>query len=130
MAHKMALGFLLILILVCFLGPLFTEAGEYEIFYDDEGKKILSLRISAKHPLGTDKNGSDVFVTCSTVADFLLLVTATMLQTLSESRRDFAGYAKKSTIMRIVNIFNALPDIVVILILSALSSYGVGGREQ
>ncbi len=138
MAHKIALFFLLILVLACFLGPLLAEAGEYEIFYDDEGQRILSLQgISAKHPLGTDKNGRDVFVRLLYGGRLsLLLATATMmLQTfIGITGGLLAGYAGRKTdmiIMRIVDVFNALPDIVVILILSALfMAYGAGGRAR
>ena len=70
---------------------------------------------------------------CSTVADFLFAGDSYYAAADSCRNRGglLAGYAAKidMVIMRIVDLFNALPDIVVILILSALlMSYGVGGR--
>ncbi len=138
MAHKIALFFLLIVVMVCFIGPLFIEAGEYEIFYDDTGTKILSLQESTlQHPLGTDKSGRDVFVRLLYGGRLSLLLAAgvMLLQTLIGITAGLlAGSAGRKTdlvIMRIVDVFNALPDIVVILILSALfMAYGVSGKER
>ena len=138
MVYKLALSFLFILILACFTGPLFIEVGEYEIFYDDGGSRILSLQESTlQHPLGTDKNGRDVLVRLLYGGRLSLLLAAgvMVLQTLIGITAGLlAGYAGRKTdlvIMRIVDIFNALPDIVVILILSALlMAYGVSGRYR
>lgn len=138
MLYRSAFLFLLLLVIACLLGPLFSDTGEYEIFYNETGTEILSLReCSETHLLGTDKSGRDVFIRLlyGGRLSLLLAAGAVLLQSLIGITAGLvAGYVGKKTdmiIMRIVDIFNALPDLAVILILSGLfTAYGIGGKER
>lgn len=135
---KISVAFLMLLLIICFLGPIFSDYGEYQIFYDQSGTRVLSMEgRSAEHILGTDKNGQDIFVRLlyGGRISLLLAFAVVILQTvIGISVGLLAGYRGKRTdmiLMRITDVFNALPDIVVILILSSLMvAYGVSGRER
>lgn len=135
---RISIVFLILLIAACFVGPCFSGYGEYEIFYDAGGTRVLSMGAPSElHILGTDKNGQDIMIRLlyGGRISLLLALAAVILQTVIGVLVGLvAGYRGKGTdmvLMRVTDVFNALPDIVIILILSSvLVAYGVGGRER
>ncbi|MDD2215878.1 MAG: ABC transporter permease [Eubacteriales bacterium] len=135
---KISFIFLLILLIACFLLPSFIDYGEYEIFYDESGTRVLSMENrSLAHLLGTDKKGQDVFIRLlyGGRLSLLLAFAAVILQSvIGIGVGLLAGYKGKRTdmiLMRITDVFNALPDLVIILILSSVMvAYGIGGKDR
>lgn len=129
---------LLIIFLFCYLGPFLSPYGEYQIFYSQEGSlALVKMPPSMAHWLGTDRNGQDILTRLMyggrmslTVALFVVtiqVVVGTTFGLLS----GFLGKKVDMMVMRLVDVINSLPDIVIILILSALSAtYGVVGRQK
>lgn len=135
---KICLSLLIVLFTACFLGPYLSDYGEYEIFYNEGSTRILAMEnMSNEHILGTDKNGQDVFIRLlyGGRISLILALSVVILQTLiGITIGMLAGYRGRITdmvLMRITDVFNSLPDIVVILILSSLMvAYGITGRRR
>lgn len=132
-------GLLLIMIgFFCFAGPYLSPYGEYQIFYtNDGGMALVKASPSWAHFLGTDKNGQDIFTRLMYGGRLSLMVALCVVtaQVIFGSAVGLvSGYFGKKVdmiLMRIVDVINSLPDMIIILILSAISvTYGVAGREK
>lgn len=122
----------------CLIGPLLTPYGEYQIFYSPDGNvALVKAQPSWVHFLGTDKNGQDVFTRLMYGGRLSLLVSLLVVAVqmmIGVTVGLISGYFGKKTdmiLMRIVDVMNSLPDMIIILILSALAvAYGVSGKEK
>ena len=122
----------------CFIGPFLSPYGEYQVFYSGDGSMaLIKAQPSWEHILGTDKNGQDIFTRLMYGGRLSLIVALCVVTTqvvIGSAVGLVSGYLGKKTdmvLMRIVDVFNSLPDIIIILILSALAvTYGVAGREK
>ncbi len=133
---------ILFMFMFSFAGPLFSSYGEYDIFFlDKNGVEFvnkeeidftqegiaLNLRAnpSLNHFLGTDKDGRDVFTRLMYGGRISLIIgfIAIFIQLLiGVSLGGAAGYYGKfidNLIMRIVDIFNSIPSIPIMLIISS-----------
>lgn len=148
------LGIIIFMVLFCFVGPLFSPYGEYEIFYlnKETGEELnmndprisekgitVNIRapLSSKHWLGTDADGRDmltrlmyggrVSLTVGIVVVFVELAVGVTLGGI-------AGYYGKKIdmiIMRLVEIFFSIPFIPLMLIISAIMvSYNISPRYK
>lgn len=137
-------------VLFCFVGPLFSPYGEYEIFYidTDTGKEInmydteeirkpgvgvnVKAPVSSKHLLGTDADGRDVFTRLmyggQISLKFSIAVTAIELL-IGVILGAVAGYFGGKTdmlIMRLAEIFYCIPFLPMMLIVSAfMMAFGI-----
>lgn len=136
------IGILVIMFLFSFIGPLFSPYGEYSLFfeidgveqmvedgfdYNQEGVKVLiKNKPSAKHWLGTDSHGRDIFTRLMYGGRISLLigfVVVAIKLLIGITLGGLAGYYGKwidSLIMRIVDIFNCIPFFPVMLIISSM----------
>lgn len=129
---------LLLIMVFCFMGPLLSPYGEYQIFYSADGSMaLIKAEPSWEHYLGTDKNGQDIFTRLMYGGRLSLIVAVcvvTMQVVIGTSIGMLSGYLGRKVdmiMMRVVDIINALPDMIIILILSALAvTYGITGRER
>lgn len=155
--NKLAgLGLIIIalMILFCFLGPLFSPYGEYDIFYynKETGEELLmtdpgisakgvtvniKAPISSLHWLGTDADGRDMLTrlmyggrVSMTVGLVVVLVELFVGVTLG----GIAGYYGRKIdmiIMRLVEVFYSIPFIPMMLIISAIMvGYGVSPKYK
>lgn len=133
---------ILFMFLFSFAGPFFTSYGEYDIFFVDKngkeftadqdidytqsGVKVLTKAPPSKlHFLGTDKDGRDVFTRLmygGRVSLLIGFVAVTIQLLIGVVLGGIAGYYGKwidSLIMRIVDTFNCIPSIPIMLIISS-----------
>lgn len=136
--------------LFCFVGPLFSPYGEYEIFYINQstGEEIRMINtekikekdvgvyvkapMSLSHPLGTDADGRDVLTRLMYGGRisliFSVVVTAIELL-LGVTLGGIAGYYGGKIdmiIMRLVDIFYCIPFFPLMLVTASLmSAFGV-----
>ena len=136
------------------IGPIFSPYGEYEIFYINSttGEEVRMVEgnvggaemlvnvkapISSAHWLGTDTDGRDVFtrlmyggrisLTVGMVVVALELLVGITLGGLA----GYFGGVVDMIIMRMVEIFNAIPFTPLMLIISAVMfSYGVSPQYK
>ena len=134
----------------CFVGPLFSPYGEYEIFYINQvtGEEIrmtdtekikeknvgvnVKAPMSAAHPLGTDADGRDVLTRLMYGGRisliFSIVVTAIELA-IGVTLGGIAGYYGGKIdmlIMRLVDIFYCIPFFPLMLVTASLmSAFGV-----
>lgn len=124
--NRLALIGLIILVfmfLLCFIGPLFSPYSLYEYSVKDK-----NLAPSAEHWLGTDKLGRDIMLrmmlagrislTVGVVATGISVVIGATLGAL-------AGFYRKwvdTLIMRIADIFLAMPSLPILIIMGAVLS--------
>ena len=134
---------LVIMAIFCYIGPFFSPYGEYELFYivKDTGQEFTSKDISgmpsnaivngkeapsSRHLLGTNKDGQDVFTRLmhgGRVSLMIGFICVGIELTLGIIFGGIAGYYGKwvdNVIMRFVEIFFCIPDLPMILILSAI----------
>ena len=82
--------------------------------------------ISSSHPLGTDEKGMDVFVRLmyggriSLTIGFIVVILETLLGILLGGIAGYFGRWVDQLIMRIVDIFNCIPTLPILLIASAV----------
>ena len=141
MRNKLAIaGFIMLIVmgLFSFAGPLFSPYGEYEIFYQQNGEKLINptdekmrekgVRLydktgpSLEHWLGTNENGQDVLIRMMhggrismLIGLFCVFIEILIGMTLG----GIAGYYGKwvdMLIMRVVDIFYCIPFFPVVLI--------------
>lgn len=142
------------MILFCAIGPFFSPYGEYEIFYINSttGEEVrmaeggvggaemlvnVKAPISAKHWLGTDADGRDVFTRLMYGGRISLtvgLVVVAVELLIGITLGGIAGYyggVVDMIIMRLVEIFNAIPFIPLMLIISAVMlAYGISPQHK
>ena len=119
-ANKVAmvsLGFLIIIFIFAFLGPLFVEGDYTTQFRGDE-----NLFPCLKYPFGTDKLVEILwFVQCmeqellivGVFASLIVLIIGTIYGSIS-------GYLRKvdAVMMRILDLIYSIPDVLVVILLS------------
>lgn len=137
------LGIIIIMILFCAIGPFFSPYKEYEIFYIDNvtGEEVrmtgeglgdanmgvnVKAPISKSHWLGTDADGRDVLtrimyggrisLTVGIVVVFIELVIGVLLGGIA----GYYGGVVDMIIMRMVEIFNSIPFIPLMLIIASV----------
>lgn len=124
--NKLALGGLIILIimfLLCFVGPIFSPYNLYDYSLLSKNKPP-----SAAHWLGTDKLGRDILLRVMLAGRISLLVgvVATAITVIiGGTLGAIAGFYRKqvdSVIMRITDIFMSLPSLPILIILGAVMS--------
>ncbi len=121
---RIALAVLVIIVLFSLVGPLFLPWAPDEL-------DTPLLGPTSDHPLGTDDVGADVLVTLMTSARLSLLIAgaSSILGTsLGTLLGVISGYWRGMgmVIMRLVDIFMALPRLPLIIMLSAFVQPGVG----
>lgn len=117
--------------------------NKYEWTWDDTGEKIEIIQVeqqdvplndkaapSAEHLLGTDTHGMDVFVRLmyggriSLTIGFIVVILETILGVILGGIAGYFGGKVDQLIMRIVDVFNCIPMLPILLIASAvLDSY-------
>lgn len=135
---------LLLMFLFSFLGVLLMPYGEYQMFYEKDGQELSvsgeaggtlggeDVRIlskappSARHLLGTDKEGRDVFTRLmyggrvSLVIGFVVVLIELVLGIVLGGLAGYYGGFIDGLIMRTVDVFNCIPQFPVMLILSSI----------
>lgn len=129
-----------------FIEPNYTE---YE-YVTDDGEKIIITEVvettdtinkyappSASHFLGTDEKGMDVFVRLmyggriSLTIGFIVVILETILGVLLGGIAGYFGRWVDQLIMRIVDIFNCIPTLPILLIASAvIDSWNVEADQR
>ena len=116
----------------------YEKDGETYSFYQvtETGKSLNFLaKPSESHPLGTDKNGRDVFARLmsggrvSLIISFLSVFIITVLGVIFGGIAGYFGGAVDMIIMRICDILMCLPGFPILLIVGTLID-GVGIPEQ
>lgn len=141
---------IVLLFLFSFLGPVFykqwgesqpdTSGSVVEMYYplrDDNGNQVMEyVKIvkttnayadpSASHLLGTDNEGFDVFVRLmyggriSLMIGFIVVILETIIGILVGGLAGYFGGWVDNLLMRIVDIFNCIPTLPILLIASAV----------
>jgi peptide/nickel transport system permease protein len=112
---------IVIMLLVCFIGPLFYHGNTTVVNFSNE-----TLPPGAGHPLGTDSNGNDVLARLMTSGQISLevgiaaAVLATVIGVLGGSIAGYFGGILDATMMRIVDAALSIPVLFLLLLLSAL----------
>ena len=93
--------------------------------------------ISSSHPLGTDEKGMDVFIRLmyggriSLTIGFIVVILETLLGILLGGIAGYFGRWVDQLIMRIVDIFNCIPTLPILLIASAvIDSWNVEADQR
>ena len=149
------MGIIIFMILFCFVGPLFSPYGEYDIFYVNKatGEELLmtdteeisqkgitinlKAPISSAHMLGTDADGRDILtrlmyggrisLTIGICVVFVELLIGVALGGIA----GYYGGIIDMIIMRLVEVFYCVPFIPIMLIISALMvGYGISPRYK
>ncbi|MBQ9764859.1 MAG: ABC transporter permease [Lachnospiraceae bacterium] len=156
--NKLAIAGLVIIclsVVFCIVGPLFSPYGEYEIFYIDTntGEEIsmydtealkrpgvgvnVKAPISAKHWLGTDADGRDVFTRLMYGGQISLQfgVAVTLIElvigVLLGAVAGYYGGVVDMIIMRLVEVFYCIPFLPMMLIVSAfMMTLGVRPEDK
>ena len=143
--NKLAMLGIVILIIMavfCFLGPIFSPYGQYELFYIDKatGDRYSShddfrpptvivdgkAAPSDKHILGLNKDGQDVFTRLmyggriSLTIGFICVFLELFIGIITGGLAGYYGKWVDMLIMRIVDIFYCIPSLPVILILTSV----------
>lgn len=139
------LGIIIAMILFCAIGPFISPYGEYEIFYinketgeelrmnsqpvqdkDPNVKLLIKAPISSKHWLGVDADGYDVLTRLmyggrvSLVVGFVVVAIELLIGVLLGGLAGYYGGVVDMIIMRLVEIFNCIPFIPLMLIFSSV----------
>lgn len=124
--NKLALGGLVILVLmflICFIGPFFSPYNLYDYSLVDK-----NLPPSSAHWFGTDKLGRDILLRVMLAGRISLLVgiVATVITVIIGGVLGaLAGFYRKKVdtlIMRVADIFMSLPTLPILIILGAVMS--------
>ncbi len=103
-----------------------TENGSVEEVYEYTNKINSYAGPSADHLLGTDDKGMDVFTRLmyggriSLMIGFIVVILETLIGVLLGGLAGYFGGWVDSVIMRIVDVFNCLPALPILLIASAI----------
>lgn len=144
------LSIIIAVVLFCFIGPIFSPYGEYEIFYIDQatGQEIrmtdtdaikqkgvgvnVKAPISSAHILGTDADGRDVFTRLMYGGRISLQfsIAVTIIELLiGVTMGGLAGYYGGKVdmiIMRLVEVFYCIPFVPLMLVVSSfMSAFGI-----
>lgn len=146
---------LIAMFIFSFCGPLFTDYGEYTIFFVKDGVEFSSddskdidqtqagIKVNGKakpskeHLLGTDKDGRDVLVRLmyggrvSLVIGFVVVGIQLALGILLGGIAGYYGGKIDNLIMRIVDVFYCIPTLPIMLIISSiLIAYGIPQEQK
>lgn len=148
------MGVIIFMVLFCFLGPIFSPYGEYEIFYinNDTGEEIpmtdprvkedgvginLKAPISIAHPLGTDADGRDVLTRLmyggriSLTVGICVVIVELLVGVSLGGIAGYYGGKIDMLIMRLVEVFYCIPFIPLMLIISAIMvGYGISPQYK
>ncbi|WP_322745685.1 oligopeptide ABC transporter permease [Paenibacillus donghaensis] len=114
---------LAIMFLICFFGPLFSPYKLYDYQLSMKNKPP-----SSAHWLGTDSLGRDILLRMMLAGRISLLVgiiSTTIAVIIGATLGSLAGFYRKATdtiIMRITDIFMAIPTLPILIILGAVLS--------
>lgn len=139
------IGIIIAMFIFSFVGPLFSPYGEYSIFFEKDGKELIvnsengeidftqeGVKVlikappSAKHLLGTDKDGRDVMTRLmyggriSLIVGFVVVAIELLLGITLGGIAGYYGGKIDNFIMRIVDIFYCIPSLPLMLILSSI----------
>lgn len=153
--NKLAIvGIVLIatMLIFSFIGPFFSSYGEYDIFFTkdgvelaansegtlQEGTKILTKApISGTHLLGTDRDGRDVLTRLmyggriSLLVGIVVITIEVLIGIILGGIAGYYGGWIDNVIMRIVDVFNCIPTLPIMLILSsAMLALGVPQQSK
>jgi len=109
---------IVIMVLFCFLGPLFYHGNTTSVNFGDE-----TLPPGAGHPLGTDQNGQDVLGRLMTSGQISLevgiaaAILATVIGVLWGSVAGYFGGILDAVMMRIVDAALSIPVLFLLLVL-------------
>jgi len=113
--------------LFSFIGPLFTQYGYSQVFVDDEASLIRIFEFpSALHWLGTDNNGMDIMTRLmyggqiSLTIGFVVVFIEIFIGVILGGVAGFYGRWIDGLIMRIVDIFNCIPFLPIMLIVGSI----------
>ncbi|GAB5498598.1 MAG: ABC transporter permease subunit [Pseudohongiellaceae bacterium] len=112
------LGFLLFIILVCILAPLIMPYG-----YEEQDLRLGASGPSAAHWLGTDTFGRDLLTRIlyggrvSLMVGFIATVVALLVGVTYGAIAGYVGGRVDAVMMRLVDIFYALPFMIFIILL-------------
>jgi peptide/nickel transport system permease protein len=130
--NKMAkLGFVIILIMFAFafIGPIFSPYNEGQIFLSEDGSEMLLYQApSLKHWLGTDGRGMDLLTRLmyggrvSLLIGFIVVAIETSIGVVMGGIAGYYGKWVDSLIMRLVDIFNCIPFMPVMLLIGVVMS--------
>lgn len=130
--NKMAqVGFVIILLMFvfAFLGPFFSPYSEGQIFLSEDGSEMLLYQApSAAHPLGTDGRGMDLLTRLmyggrvSLLIGFIVVAIETTIGVVMGGIAGYYGKWVDSLIMRLVDIFNCIPFMPVMLLIGVVMS--------
>lgn len=146
------IGILSIIIIFCLLGPFFSPYGEYEIFYinnqTNEEVRMDECKIDAvyigvnvkapisfKHWLGTDADGRDVLTRLmyggrvSLLVGFIVVFIELAIGVTMGGLAGYYGGIIDMVIMRLAEVFNCIPFVPFMLIISAVM-FGHGVLPQ
>lgn len=130
--NKLAqVGFVVIVLMFvfAFLGPLFSPYGEGQIFLTEDGTEMLLYQSPSKaHPLGTDGRGMDVLTRLmyggrvSLLIGFVVVAIETVIGVVLGGISGYYGKWVDNVIMRVVDIFNCIPFMPVMLLIGVVMS--------
>ena len=130
--NKMAqVGFVIIIIMFAFafIGPFFTPYDEGQIFLSEDGTEMLLYQAPSKeHLLGTDGRGMDLLTRLmyggrvSLLIGFIVVAIETTIGVIMGGIAGYYGKWVDSLIMRLVDIFNCIPFMPVMLLIGVVMS--------
>lgn len=130
--NKMAqVGFVIIVLMFAFafIGPFFSPYDEGQIFLSEDGSEMLLYQApSAAHPLGTDGRGMDLLTRLmyggrvSLLIGFIVVAIETTIGVIMGGIAGYYGKWVDSVIMRLVDIFNCIPFMPVMLLIGVVMS--------
>ena len=130
--NKMAqVGFIIIVLMFAFafIGPFFSPYEEGQIFLSADGSEMLLYQApSADHLLGTDGRGMDLLTRLmyggrvSLLIGFIVVAIETTIGVIMGGIAGYYGKWVDSLIMRLVDIFNCIPFMPVMLLIGVIMS--------
>lgn len=130
--NKMAqVGFVIIVLMFAFafIGPFFSPYDEGQIFLSADGSEMLLYQApSAAHLLGTDGRGMDLLTRLmyggrvSLLIGFIVVAIETTIGVIMGGIAGYYGKWVDSLIMRLVDIFNCIPFMPVMLLIGVVMS--------
>lgn len=130
--NKLAqVGFVIIILMFAFafIGPLFSPYGEGQIFLTaDQSEMLLYASPSAEHPFGTDGRGMDVLTRLmyggrvSLLIGFIVVAIETSIGVILGGIAGYYGKWIDNLIMRVVDVFNCIPFMPVMLLIGVVMS--------
>lgn len=139
--NKLAIAGITILSVIALfsiIGPFFSPYGEYELFYEQDGIEVLDNQSadltmkgtklydkkppSARHLLGTDKDGRDILTRLmyggriSLTIGFICVLIELLLGMLLGGLAGYYGGWVDMIIMRLVDMINCIPNMPIVLI--------------